>query len=96
MSYINPDHLNYFNFVGQIIGLALNHQQLVNVYFTRSFYKHILGVLFGKSNDVWGLPLLSWYLCYWFDNFNTKLFFKKFIITSTCHSESLIQSVRAD
>ena len=44
MSYINPDHLNYFNFAGQIIGLALYHHQLVNVYFTRSFYKHILGV----------------------------------------------------
>lgn len=43
MSYVNPDHLNYFNFAGQIIGLALYHQQLVNVYFTRSFYKHILG-----------------------------------------------------
>jgi len=43
MSHINPDHLNYFNFAGQIIGLALYHKQLVNVYFTRSFYKHILG-----------------------------------------------------
>ncbi|XP_074043351.1 E3 ubiquitin-protein ligase HACE1 isoform X4 [Macrotis lagotis] len=43
-SYVNPDHLNYFRFAGQILGLALNHRQLVNIYFTRSFYKHILGV----------------------------------------------------
>lgn len=43
-SSVNPDHLNYFRFAGQILGLALNHRQLVNIYFTRSFYKHILGM----------------------------------------------------
>ncbi|KAM5326420.1 E3 ubiquitin-protein ligase HACE1 isoform 1-T1 [Glossophaga mutica] len=43
-SYVNPDHLNYFRFAGQILGLALNHRQLVSIYFTRSFYKHILGI----------------------------------------------------
>nr|XP_023662050.1 E3 ubiquitin-protein ligase HACE1 isoform X1 [Paramormyrops kingsleyae] len=43
-SSVNPDHLNYFGFAGQILGLALYHRQLVNIYFTRSFYKHILGV----------------------------------------------------
>lgn len=42
-SAVNPDHLNYFRFAGQILGLALYHRQLVNIYFTRSFYKHILG-----------------------------------------------------
>uniref|UniRef100_A0A3P8Z5H1 E3 ubiquitin-protein ligase HACE1 n=1 Tax=Esox lucius TaxID=8010 RepID=A0A3P8Z5H1_ESOLU len=43
-SSVNPDHLNYFQFTGQILGLALYHRQLVNIYFTRSFYKHILGI----------------------------------------------------
>ncbi|CAH1799724.1 unnamed protein product [Owenia fusiformis] len=43
-SSVNPDHLNYFEFAGQAMGLALYHKQLLNVYFTRSFYKHILGV----------------------------------------------------
>ncbi|WAR08062.1 HACE1-like protein [Mya arenaria] len=43
-SAVNPDHLNYFRFAGQCLGLALYHQQLINAYFTRSFYKHILGV----------------------------------------------------
>lgn len=42
-SSVNPDHLNYFQFAGHILGLALYHRQLVNIYFTRSFYKHILG-----------------------------------------------------
>ncbi|XP_053736703.1 E3 ubiquitin-protein ligase HACE1 isoform X2 [Synchiropus splendidus] len=43
-SSVNPDHLNYFRFAGHILGLALYHRQLVNIYFTRSFYKHILGI----------------------------------------------------
>uniref|UniRef100_A0A8C1IPX0 E3 ubiquitin-protein ligase HACE1 n=1 Tax=Cyprinus carpio TaxID=7962 RepID=A0A8C1IPX0_CYPCA len=43
-SSVNPDHLNYFRFAGQILSLALYHRQLVNIYFTRSFYKHILGI----------------------------------------------------
>ncbi|KAL5009519.1 hypothetical protein ScPMuIL_011824 [Solemya velum] len=43
-SAINPDHLSYFRFAGQMLGLALYHRILLNVYFTRSFYKHILGI----------------------------------------------------
>lgn len=43
-SSVNPDHLNYFRFAGQCLGLALYHNQLINAYFTRSFYKHILGI----------------------------------------------------
>ena len=42
-SAINPDHLSYFKFAGRILGLALYHHQLVNVSFTLSFYKHLLG-----------------------------------------------------
>jgi len=42
-SSINPDHLSYFQFAGRILGLALYHRQLVNVSFTLSFYKHLLG-----------------------------------------------------
>ena len=42
-SSINPDHLSYFKFAGRILGLALYHRQLVNVSFTLSFYKHLLG-----------------------------------------------------
>ncbi|PVD28501.1 hypothetical protein C0Q70_11089 [Pomacea canaliculata] len=43
-SSINPDHLNYFRFTGRLLGLALFHRQLLATYFTRSFYKHILGI----------------------------------------------------
>ena len=43
LSDVNPDHLSYFRFAGRMMGLAIHHKQLLNVYFTRSFYKHILG-----------------------------------------------------
>jgi len=43
-SFINPDHLSYFKFVGRIIGKALFDSQMLDAYFTRSFYKHMLGI----------------------------------------------------
>ncbi|OMJ11593.1 E3 ubiquitin-protein ligase TOM1-like [Smittium culicis] len=42
-SWANPDHLFYFKFVGRIIGKAICDQRLLDAYFTRSFYKHMLG-----------------------------------------------------
>ena len=50
-SAVNPDHLNYFRFTGQAMGLALYHRQIINVYFTRSFYKHILGGQFALTHS---------------------------------------------
>jgi len=39
----DPENLNYFKFIGKVIGKALFDGQLLECYFTRSFYKHILG-----------------------------------------------------
>ena len=44
MSYINPDHLLYFHFIGRIIGKAVFDSRLLDCHFTRSFYKHILRI----------------------------------------------------
>uniref|UniRef100_A0A3Q0KSC8 HECT-type E3 ubiquitin transferase n=1 Tax=Schistosoma mansoni TaxID=6183 RepID=A0A3Q0KSC8_SCHMA len=43
-SYINSNHLSYFKFVGRFIAKAINDNKLLECYFTRAFYKHILGV----------------------------------------------------
>lgn len=43
MSYINSEHLEFFKFVGRIIGKAICDGYSLDLYFTRSFYKHILG-----------------------------------------------------
>jgi len=40
----NEDHLGFFKFVGRIIGKAIFDGQLLDAYFTRSFYKHMLGI----------------------------------------------------
>ncbi|BHF65508.1 E3 ubiquitin-protein ligase huwe1 [Sparganum proliferum] len=43
-SFINSNHLSYFKFVGRFIGKAIYDNKLLECYFTRSFYKHMLGV----------------------------------------------------
>ncbi|XP_019051618.1 PREDICTED: E3 ubiquitin-protein ligase UPL1-like isoform X2 [Nelumbo nucifera] len=43
-SVYQTEHLSYFKFVGRVFAKALFDGQLMDVYFTRSFYKHILGV----------------------------------------------------
>ncbi|ORY22745.1 hypothetical protein LY90DRAFT_675786 [Neocallimastix californiae] len=43
-SWINPDHLSFFKFVGRIIGKAIYDGRALDCYFTRSFYKHILNI----------------------------------------------------
>jgi len=43
LSYINSNHLSYFKFVGRIVAKAVYDNKLLECYFTRSFYKHILG-----------------------------------------------------
>jgi E3 ubiquitin-protein ligase HUWE1 len=43
-SSINPDHLSYFRFVGRIVGKAVSDGYLLDAHFTRSLYKHMLGL----------------------------------------------------
>ena len=43
LSYVNTQHLAYFTFVGRVIGKAIMEGVMVDAFFTRSFYKHILG-----------------------------------------------------
>ncbi|XP_063952392.1 E3 ubiquitin-protein ligase HUWE1-like isoform X2 [Lytechinus pictus] len=42
-SHCNSNHLSYFKFVGRIIAKAIYDNKLLECYFSRSFYKHILG-----------------------------------------------------
>jgi len=42
-SHCNTNHLTYFKFVGRVIAKAIYDNKLLDCYFTRSFYKHILG-----------------------------------------------------
>ncbi|CAO3597943.1 unnamed protein product [Absidia cylindrospora] len=41
-SGINPEHLNYFKFIGRVVGLAIFHRRFLDAFFIVSFYKMIL------------------------------------------------------
>uniref|UniRef100_A0A8C8SB35 E3 ubiquitin-protein ligase n=1 Tax=Pelusios castaneus TaxID=367368 RepID=A0A8C8SB35_9SAUR len=41
-SYINPDHLKYFRFIGRFIAMALFHVRFIDTGFSLPFYKRIL------------------------------------------------------
>ena len=42
MSSINQDYLNYFHFIGRIIGLAIFHKQYLSIKFSLLIYKKLL------------------------------------------------------
>lgn len=41
-SYVNPDHLQYFKFIGRFIAMALYHGRFIYSGFTMPFYKRML------------------------------------------------------
>jgi len=43
-SGVNPEHLKYFRFIGRLIAKAICDNQLMDVHFTKPFYKHMLGL----------------------------------------------------
>lgn len=42
-SWVNPEHIGFFRFIGKMIGKAIYDGRLLDAYFSRSFYKQILG-----------------------------------------------------
>ncbi|KAI9674348.1 MAG: hypothetical protein M1829_003750 [Trizodia sp. TS-e1964] len=41
-SGINPEHLNYFKFIGRVVGLAIFHRRFLDSFFIGAFYKMVL------------------------------------------------------
>lgn len=41
-SGVNPEHLNYFKFIGRVVGLAIFHRRFLDAYFITSMYKMVL------------------------------------------------------
>ena len=42
-SYVNPEHLNFFKFIGRMIGKALFDGHLLECYFSKPLYKMMVG-----------------------------------------------------
>lgn len=73
-SSINPDHLQFFEFVGKVIGKAVYDGRLLDCYFSRSFYKHILGAAV-ETRDMEAVdPDFYKSLCWIVDNDITGVF----------------------
>ncbi|XP_053569048.1 E3 ubiquitin-protein ligase Itchy homolog [Bombina bombina] len=49
-SYINPDHLRYFRFIGRFIAMALFHGKFIDTGFSLPFYKRILNKPVGLND----------------------------------------------
>ena len=43
-SGVNPEHLNYFKFIGRVTGLAIFHRRFLDAFFVVSMYKQILKI----------------------------------------------------
>ncbi|KAI9360660.1 hypothetical protein BD770DRAFT_361961 [Pilaira anomala] len=41
-SAINPEHLNYFKFIGRVVGLAIFHRRFLDAFFIVSLYRMVL------------------------------------------------------
>jgi len=73
-SGVNPEHLDYFKFIGRILGLAIFHHRFVDAYFVPGFYKLVLGKKMNiKDLEAIDYELykgLNWMLCvslFWLD-----------------------------
>jgi E3 ubiquitin-protein ligase HUWE1 len=43
MSHVNSDHLNFFKFIGRVLGKAILDNQLLELHFSKPLYKMIVG-----------------------------------------------------
>ncbi|KIJ39919.1 hypothetical protein M422DRAFT_257242 [Sphaerobolus stellatus SS14] len=55
-SWVNPEHLTFFKFVGRIIGKAIFDNRLLEAYFARSVYRQLLGKLVDYRDVEWVDP----------------------------------------
>ena len=53
-SFVNPDHLNFFKFIGRMIGKALFDGHLLECYFSKPLYKMMVGqdITFEDQQDL--------------------------------------------
>eukprot|EP00730_Choanoeca_flexa_P005425 TRINITY_DN11938_c6_g1_i8.p1 TRINITY_DN11938_c6_g1~~TRINITY_DN11938_c6_g1_i8.p1 ORF type:complete len:787 (+),score=232.03 TRINITY_DN11938_c6_g1_i8:235-2595(+) len=49
-SSVNPEHLQYFKFVGRVVALAIYHGKFIDNGFTLPFYKQLLGKKLGLKD----------------------------------------------
>ncbi|KAG1775444.1 hypothetical protein EV702DRAFT_1280045 [Suillus placidus] len=72
-SWVNPEHLSFFKFVGRIIGKAIYDGRLLDAYFAKSIYRQLLGKPVDYRDVEWVDPAYYNSLCWILDNDPTPL-----------------------
>jgi E3 ubiquitin-protein ligase HUWE1 len=67
-SYVNPEHLSFFKFVGRVIGKAIYDGRLLEAYFARSLYRQLLGKPVDYRDVEWVDPEYYNSLCWILEN----------------------------
>ena len=67
-SWVNPEHLSFFKFVGRVIGKAIYDGRLLDAYFARSMYRQILGKPVDYRDVEWIDPEYYNSLCWILEN----------------------------
>lgn len=72
-SWVNPEHLSFFKFVGRVIGKAIYDGRLLDAYFARSLYRQLLGKPVDYRDVEWVDPEYYKSLCWILENDPTVL-----------------------
>lgn len=67
-SWVNPEHLSFFKFVGRVIGKAIYDGRLLDAYFARSLYRQLLGKPVDYRDVEWVDPEYYNSLCWILEN----------------------------
>jgi len=72
-SWVNPEHLSFFKFVGRVIGKAIYDGRLLDAYFAKSLYRQLLGKQVDHRDVEWVDPEYYNSLCWILENDPTPL-----------------------
>ncbi|EIW82911.1 hypothetical protein CONPUDRAFT_151972 [Coniophora puteana RWD-64-598 SS2] len=72
-SWVNPEHLSFFKFVGRVIGKAIYDGRLLDAYFAKSIYRQLLGKPVDYRDVEWVDPEYYNSLCWILENDPTPL-----------------------
>lgn len=89
-SNINPDHLNYFKFVGRVVGLAVFHRRFLDAFFVGAMYKMMLHkkIILQDMESVDSEMYKS--LCWMLENDITDILYETFSVEEDRFGEKII------
>ena len=89
-SNINPEHLNYFKFVGRVVGLAVFHRRFLDAFFVGAMYKMMLRkkIVLQDLESVDSEMFKS--LCWMLENDITDILYESFSVEEDRFGEKVV------